>query len=210
MKAWTQNGHNLSDVVSAVQKAVRRGEEKEAMYWVLEMMPKYEVYLWRRLTVIAHEDIGIAYPPIFTTVQTMREQFFEFRAEGRDGTARLILANVVLTLCRAPKSRIADHFQRFMVEEWMTAPKRPIPDYALDHHTPGGRAKGRRDAAFWLKEGCILVPPGEVDDPYRETAEGHWLAGRTNAPTWGKRGVKPTQPQGQLGLFDGPSGDELE
>ncbi len=42
-------GYELPEVVSAIQKAIRRGKEKEAMFWALEMCPHYEGYLWRRL-----------------------------------------------------------------------------------------------------------------------------------------------------------------
>lgn len=198
----TQNGYELGEVVSALQKDIRRGNEQGAMYWALEMIPRYEAYLWRRLIVIANEDVGIAYPPIFMTIAILREQFFEFRQDGRNGTARLIIANAILTLCRAPKSRIADHFQRFMVEEWQHGERREIPDYALDKHTKRGRNLGRRDAEHWLTEGCLLKNPADdVDDPYRETAEDHWRNGRDQAPDWGKRSPASRKSSGPPTLF---------
>lgn len=202
----TQNSYDMGEVISALQKEIRRGEETGAMYWALELVPQFEAYLWRRLVVIAHEDIGIAEPSIFCTIGMMRDQFFEFRERGRNGTARLILANAIMTMCRAQKSRIADHFQRAMVDEWMKAmnggEKRPIPDYALDKHTRRGRNAGRRDASFWLEEGCLLKNPGDVDDPYRETAEAHWLAGRDQAPDWGRRSQASRKSSGPPTLFD--------
>ncbi len=44
-----------------------------------------------------------------------------------------------------------------------------------------------RRVDHWLTEGCVLNPPPEVDDPYKEEAEDHWRAGRVDAPEWGKR-----------------------
>lgn len=202
-KSMTQNSYDTGEVISALQKEIRRGNEEGAMYWALELVPQYEFYLWRRLVVIANEDIGIAQPSIFCTIAILRDQFFEFRERGRNGTARLILANAILTMCRAPKTRISDHFQRFMVHEWMHGEKRPIPDYALDNHTKRGRNMGRRDAEFWLEEGCLLKKPADdVEDPYREVAEDHWRNGRDDAPDWGRRSESSRKSSGPPTLFN--------
>lgn len=206
----TQGSYELGEVISALQKEIRRGEEEGAMYWALELVPQYEAYLWRRLVVIANEDIGIAEPTIFVTVSVLRDQYFEFRERGRNGTARLILANVILTMCRARKSRISDHFQRTMVDAWLNGEKRPIPDYALDKHTKRGRNAGRRDASFWLEEGCLLKNPGDVDDPYQETAEAHWLAGRDKAPDWERRSQASRKSSGPPTLFDAMRFDDQD
>lgn len=199
----TQNSYDLSEVISALQKTIRRGDERQAMYWALEMVPQFEAYLWRRLVVIAHEDIGIAHPPIFVTMAVLRDQFFEFREGGRDGTARLILANAILTMCRAPKTRISDHFQRVMVEEWQNGERLEIPDYALDKHTRRGRNLGRKDVDFWLNEGCLLSNfDEELDDPYKEIAEDHWRNGRDKAPEWGRRSQQSRKSSGPPTLFN--------
>jgi len=198
----TQNNYDLSEVISALQKDIRRGNEEQAMYWALEMIPQFEAYLWRRLVVIANEDVGIGYPPIFVTIAVLRDQFFEFRERGRNGTARLIIANAILTLCRAPKSRISDHFQRAVVERWMNGDRPEIPDYALDKHTWRGRNMGRRDAEFWLEEGAQLHNPAEISDPYRETAESLWRDGRDKAPDWGRRSQASRKSSGPPTLFN--------
>ena len=185
-RMFTQRGYQLSDVISAIQKEIRRGNEESAMYWALECIPRYEQYFWRRLIVIVNEDIGIANPSLLQIIPSLRDQFFEFREAGKNGTCRLILANAILLMSRSPKSRIADHFQRFVSQEYSTSVKREIPDHALDNHTQTGRSMGR-GTRFWLEEGCKLEPKADIEDPYQEVAEGHWLAGRTDAPEWGKR-----------------------
>jgi replication-associated recombination protein RarA len=197
----TQNSYELSDVISALQKDIRRGNEENAMYWAYELIPQFEFYLWRRLVVIANEDIGIAEPTIFMTIAVLRDQFFEFRKDGRNGTARLILANAILTMCRAKKSRISDHFQRYMMEEWQNGRKREIPDYALDKHTSRGRTM-KRGVQHWLDEGCLLIPEGDVPDPYAETAQEHWLNGRDKAAEWGQRSLSSLKTSGPPTLFN--------
>lgn len=197
----TQNSYELSDVISALQKDIRRGNEENAMYWAYELIPQFEFYLWRRLVVIANEDIGIAEPTIFMTIAVLRDQFFEFRKDGRNGTARLILANAILTMCRAKKSRISDHFQRYMMEEWQNGRRREIPDYALDKHTKRGRTM-KRGVQHWLDEGCLLIPEGDVPDPYAETAQEHWLNGRDKAAEWEQRSTSSLKTSGPPTLFN--------
>jgi replication-associated recombination protein RarA len=208
-QAFTQNGYGLDEIISALQKDIRRGHEEAALYWALELLPRYEAYLWRRLLVICNEDIGIAQPEVLTTVHILRSQYFEFRGEGKDGTCRLILANAILLMCRSPKARTADHFQRVVTQSWMEAKaagaKRPIPDYALDKHTLRGKQAGR-GFAHWVDEGCQLSNPGAVDDPYAERAQALWREGKNDAPVWGKREKRGGEPE-QLDLFGSGEAD---
>lgn len=200
-RPFTQNGYPLDEIISALQKDIRRGNEEQALYWCLEMTPRYEMYLWRRLIVICNEDIGIASPDLLVQIPALRVQFFEFRDEGKDGTCRLILANAMLLMCRAAKARTADHLQRVVTQQWMDEAmqgRRGVPDYALDKHTRRGKAMGR-GFDDWLDVGCWLENPAMIDDPYRERAEALWRAGKSDAPTWGKR--KKGGPE-QLNLFD--------
>ena len=185
-RVFTQRGYPLSEVISTLQKEIRRGNEESALYWCFEAIPGYEQYVWRRLLVIANEDIGIANPALLQIIPSLRAQYFEFRSLGKNGTCRLILANAIALMSRSPKSRLADHFQRVVSQSYVTGPQREIPDYALDKHTGRGKRMGR-GVDHWLDEGCKLNPPPEVPDPYREEAEAHWRAGRTAAPEWGKR-----------------------
>ena len=49
----------LDEVVSALQKEIRRGSQEHAFYWASTMVEfGYEEYMWRRLMVILGEDIG--------------------------------------------------------------------------------------------------------------------------------------------------------
>lgn len=71
-KMKTKNGYNLDEVVSALQKSIRRGLEEDAMYWALEMVDSgYIRYMWRRLLVIASEDIGPADPQTVILISSL-------------------------------------------------------------------------------------------------------------------------------------------
>ena len=188
-KIFTEHGYALGDVISTIQKEIRRGNERSALYWAYHCIPRYEMYLWRRLLVIANEDIGLGNPAVLYIIPSLRDQFFEFRSIPKNGTCRLILANAIALMCRSPKSRLADHLQRVVSQEWMEQPQRDIPDYALDKHTGRGRAMGR-GVRHWLEEGCVLEPRADVPDDYQAEAEAHWLAKRVDAPEWGKRSLE--------------------
>jgi replication-associated recombination protein RarA len=183
------NGYPFLEVVSALQKEIRRGNEKDAMYWAMCLVPRQEAYLWRRLLVIVNEDIGIANPTLLSIIPSLRAQFFEFREQGKDGAARLILANAILLMSRSPKCRMADEFQRVCSQRFVTGRRPEIPDYALDNHTYRGRQMGR-GVDHWLVEGCRLEPLAEGLSDYKDEAEDMWRRGQKDAPKWGKRGAR--------------------
>jgi replication-associated recombination protein RarA len=165
----------MFEVVSALQKDIRRGLEENAMYWGLEFLPLYEKYLWKRLITIAHEDIGLADVGTVQFVTSQCESWFTLRSLGAQDECRLLLANVIMALCRAPKSRLADHFQCVVTTEWQMH-KHEIPDYALDKHTLRGSQMGRGMAFFITNEDKPTLH--EPDDPYKGKAESLWMAGK--------------------------------
>jgi replication-associated recombination protein RarA len=170
----TQNGFDFFEVASAMQKDIRRANEKDALYWGYEMIPRYENYLWKRLKVIVNEDIGIANFPLITAVQTLAAQYFEMR-ERKDASCTLCVTNAILLLCRSPKTRVGDHLTIIMEEmkaRELESGKRlkEIPDYAVDMHTRRGKQL-KRGLDHFRKNGAALVGKDKtVDDPYEDEA----------------------------------------
>lgn len=87
--------YNFGEVISALQKSIRRGDEAASMFWALELYEEYGRALWTRLQVIVNEDIGIANPEAMILIQALKIQFEDFVKGGRDGSMRLVLANAV-------------------------------------------------------------------------------------------------------------------
>ena len=167
-KYTTTSGYKYDESISALQKMIRRGDEVEAMYWAIELEGKYHNDMWDRLEVISHEDIGITSMNTILFVRTCKEQYLEFR-EKNSGSRRLMLANAILALCRATKTRVADHFNissyRRLPEE-----RKEIPDIAKDVHTRSGEILGR-DWDHFFNECTILLDGLPMDaDPYKESA----------------------------------------
>jgi replication-associated recombination protein RarA len=167
----TPGGHLCGEVASALQKSIRRGEERDALYWATELeLAGFGAYVWKRLRIIASEDVGIADSNVAVQVRALYDDWLDLKrksGEGYEGFHRVKLLHAVVILARAPKSRALDHALM-----WLYAgerPKQPIPDYALDWHTKRGRQMGRGVEHF-LEEGAKLVNE-TLDDPYRD--EGH-------------------------------------
>jgi len=160
----TSRGYPLDEVTSALQKCIRRGLEEEAMYFALEMSDSgFGQYLWKRLMVIAAEDIGLADPQAlpFTIMSWLATKETTKSFSTPPGMRVEFLGPVILYLCRAPKNREGDDFCWYIMERREKGWRLPIPDFALDDHTERGRRMGR-GRAFWFAEASKLSPEVEV------------------------------------------------
>jgi hypothetical protein len=94
----TRNSINAMACVSAMQKCVRRGMEREAMEFAVELMHTSKAFhsmVCNRLEVICHEDLDIlAAPWIVPFVATSLAQSKE-RYSSKIGEARLMIGNCI-------------------------------------------------------------------------------------------------------------------
>lgn len=142
-KITTVHGYDFFEVSSAFQKAVRRCDEEQAMYWGVELYESnYQKYLWKRMVIMASEDIGLAADTI-TLIMSLKQSFdFLSSLKEKSQPERLPFTHAVLALVRANKSRFVD-CAIFHYWNKNTTERLVIPDYALDMHTRRGKAKGR-------------------------------------------------------------------
>lgn len=139
----TERGYDYWELLSALQKDIRRGREYEALFWAAELETFNPTALWNRLKVIASEDVGIAFPLMPVIIDMLNKQYLDFKAKS-DYRWRLFLANAVLQLARCPKSRMVDDLLNVVYYEIQFEDKKiPIPEYALDMHTKRGKNAGR-------------------------------------------------------------------
>jgi replication-associated recombination protein RarA len=173
----TRNSINAMACVSAMQKCVRRGMEREAMEFAVELMHTSKAFhsmVCNRLEVICHEDLDIlAAPWIVPFVATSLAQSKE-RYSSKIGEARLMIGNCIRMMCRSPKSRAGCHFSaaiglRSQLEGYVPA----VPDFALDQHRLEGR-KLKRGLTHFREEGARLIPEPTEPDLYIEEAYRLW------------------------------------
>jgi replication-associated recombination protein RarA len=159
----TIDGYNVAEVASAMQKCIRRGLERDALFWATELdRSNFGEYVFKRLRIIASEDVGMADPEAALIVRALYENWRDQRKrdDTKHAPERLFLVHAVVYLVRAPKSRGVD--EALVVFYEGQRPKREIPDFALDKHTGRGRAK-KRGWKHWWEEGCVLAQ-GECHD----------------------------------------------
>jgi hypothetical protein len=163
----------MGDIVSAMQKFIRRGMAYEAARCAAELMPYYQKYVWRRLKIIALEDVGDM--AVFLAIK----QLDETRQEC-DELQHLCLMSAILWLCRAVKSREADNLATLvqhghMEEEPLNL--EPFESFVYDKHTARGRQE-KRGWQHFREVGTVVEPARE-----NEFAEAAWailLDGRTH------------------------------
>jgi replication-associated recombination protein RarA len=165
-------GYRMDEVASALQNAIRRGDEAGALFWATELdQAGYGNYAWKRLRIIASEDVGIANSNVQVQVRALYDEWREMRRDVKEashfGFFTIFLLHAVVLLARAPKSRYLDHVLTVYYEG--ERPKPEVPDYAVDKHTARGRRLRRGAEHFYdvggRLEGCT------VPDPYAELAK---------------------------------------
>ena len=164
----TNSGYFCGEVTSSMQKEIRRGHEREALFWATELdQAGYGNYVWKRLRIIASEDVGIADSSVAVLVRSLYENWIEAKRnkDDKQDPARLFLIHAVIALARAPKSRIVDNALMVMYEG--ERPHPDIPDYAYDKHTNKGRSLGRGVDHFFdvgaKLNNCKLKDPYEKE-----------------------------------------------
>jgi len=155
----TVHGLPADQVISALQKEIRRGHAENAVLLAYEMCltsPALEDYMWQRLMVISVEDVGFGEPNAPVLIHALVEMVGRF--DRGVGERKLFAVHAVRYLCRCQKDRSSDEMINWVKHAVERGEVRPsIPDYALDMHTALGQAQGRGLRHFF-EEGARLYP----------------------------------------------------
>ncbi len=101
----TLHGFAADQVISALQKEIRRGHTENAVLLAYEMArtsPALEDYLWQRLLVIAVEDIGFGELQAPVLVHALHQTVQTF--DRSVGERVLFAVHAVRYLCGCPKA----------------------------------------------------------------------------------------------------------
>lgn len=164
----SRNGVPGDELVAGLQKSIRRADYEIAVDIAYEMYitsEQFEDKLWRRLTIIACEDIGFGNPYAIMVINKLDEarKLFPYT----DGDRPLFFMFAIRYLCAQPKERSTDCLKNLVIKKFEQGYVPTVPDYAYDVHTAQGRAKGR-DIMHFLDEASKVTPLMEgYDDTYR-------------------------------------------
>ena len=173
----TAHGYREDEVVSALQKAVRAGDEERAGFFAYELAESGKAWrLWRRLKIIAAEDVGGMLPLVFVAQA-------QWAARDAGGEATMIAMRAAIELARWVRKhggdRTADDMRCAFDERFREGWKGlPIQDVDLDGHTRRGRSMGRGDGFFWRVSSRLAKEApdydkrwiGELRERYKERA----------------------------------------
>ncbi len=177
--------YNDDEVKSTLQKTIRRGDEKGAYFFALELAHEDKSnfdWVSNRLKIIAYEDIGLANPNGVLQASKAVDDM-EILYQNNNEKWETILSYIILLLCRSQKSRITDHFKVYVKKYWDDDTgklKVDIPDYALDYHTTKGNELGRvknsrKGVDHFIKAGEKLSnESNEIEDTYKRKAHRVW------------------------------------
>ena len=180
----SRNGIPGDELVSALQKSIRRADEATACRVAYEMYitsEQFEDKMWRRLNAISVEDIGFGNtnaPILINTLDQMRKKF-----PYDDGDRPLFFMHAIRFLCKQPKERSTDCLKNIIQREAAAGKKVEIPDYAYDMHTGKGREMGRGVLDFLDVRSKVTPLVDDYDPTYEQQMREMVLAEESgNAP----------------------------
>jgi replication-associated recombination protein RarA len=158
-RTTTEHGFFADEVISALQKSIRRAILENALLLGWEMYvtsDELEEKLWSRLCVIAVEDIGLGNPQAPILIETLYRQ--HQRYQRTSGDRFLFAAHAIRVLATSEKDRTSDDLVNWAKQSVALGERRPeIPDFALDMHTRRGQEMGR-DYRFFMEEASRVEP----------------------------------------------------
>ncbi|NMO21369.1 replication-associated recombination protein A [Pyxidicoccus fallax] len=173
-----KDGDEHFDLLRALQKSCRGSNAQGAIFWAAKLLQTGDVVsLWRRLKVIAVEDVGMAMPEAITIVRACEEGFHSVgMPEGR-----LFVAHAVVTLATAKKSNRAYQAMNAALEALEQHPNLGPPMHLRNAPTELmkelGHGKGYQvpwnSPGHYVPGQTYLPPPLERAVFYRPSKEGY-------------------------------------
>ena len=115
MPTKTVHGLAVHECISAMQKCIRRGLEREAMEFAVELghTSKYIAgWVGSRLQIISHEDVGLAAPELIPLVETCVRQARAWYDPEQLGKWRMAIGTAIRASRGPPRAARATIFRR--------------------------------------------------------------------------------------------------
>jgi replication-associated recombination protein RarA len=156
-RSQTIGGYATDEIRSVLQKSIRRGLLEEAILAAYELYrtgPETEELLWRRIEIIATEDVGFGLINAPALLEALNAQ----RLRIPHNTDRWIYAaHAVRLLVTAKKDRTSMELAAW-AEAVVARGERKVEvlDYQIDFHTRRGTQMGRGRDHWWSAGGAVL------------------------------------------------------
>lgn len=167
----TRNGLCADELISGLQKAIRRAMTEEACEYAYELYISGPVFLekiWSRLMTISVEDIGFGNLFASEHIYTLNEMRKNYAYNDVDQP--MFFIHAIRILCTSEKDRSSDYLKNIIIKKVAMGRIPKMMDVAIDKHTKKGREMGR-DSFHFFYEGAKVMPQASVDNHYREEYE---------------------------------------
>jgi replication-associated recombination protein RarA len=176
-RARTVHDLAVDEIRSVLQKSIRRGDVEEAVLAALELYdtgPEVEELLWRRLEIIAAEDVGMGRIDAPVLIEALNSQRLRI---PHTPDRWIFAAHAVRLLCESAKDRTSCDLAGWATSVVERGERMvEIQDFHVDHHTRRGIELGR-GPNFWLEQGGGVLK----DDVAVESKWGDYVRARTRA-----------------------------
>lgn len=168
----TKNGHNMYDMASMLQKAIRRCDFERAGYAAYELFGNYHTFLWKRMVVSSAEDCY----GIMTKEIVALKMADDIVNKGKKGYEKdpLFVAKAITLLCMARKNRDGcyvacnfmntdevlseDEIEHVDITNYPKLDDKDIPEWVFDCHTLKGKRNGKTEVDMGEDEQKALTP----------------------------------------------------
>ncbi len=177
-RTTTEHGFAADEVISALQKCIRRGLVDNALLLGWEMYltsSEMEAMLWSRLGVISVEDVGLGNAQAPVLIETLFQMHQRYPRPQHDRF--LFAAHAIRVMAAGPKDRTTDDMVNWAKNAVALGEiEAEIPDFALDMHTRRGQQMGRDYR--WFVEEASRVDPDVAD---RDSRYRRWIVAALDA-----------------------------
>lgn len=161
------HGFAVDDLVSVLQKGIRRSDVDNAVLAAYEMYltsPDVAQHLWMRLRIIAVEDVGMGLPLGPLLIETLHRNF-----DATPGGDWMMACHAVRLLATAQKDRTAsEHADWVASMVGLGRATVDVPDYAHCVHTKAGQLAGRGLVHWWENGAQVADELESADHRYRD------------------------------------------
>jgi replication-associated recombination protein RarA len=157
----SRNGYMADELREGLHKTIRRNKAQLAIRIAFEMYitsEQMEDMLWRRLAIMAVEDVGFGDPMAPVLVDTLERMRKLHPYNDIDRAS--YFAQAIRHLCRSKKDLSVGVIMGIVRKEFERGILPQIPEEAYDMHCKKGRDRGKNFKDF-LKEGNVVSPPSE-------------------------------------------------
>ncbi|MBT5029737.1 hypothetical protein HON03_00570 [archaeon] len=135
----TKNNYPADEVISALQKEIRKGNFENAVFYTLEMLESGDRFItkfWERMLVVVVEDVSDN--NCITQINSLKDTYFNLE-DAKPWDKDMQAVKAVKILCDAKKDRIVSEIYDYMKIQRKQGYKIKIPEYAIDMHTKKGK-----------------------------------------------------------------------